>query len=464
MLAAVQPQYDAALIAKYGGEGPRYTSYPTAVQFSQDFDERRWRQALKKSNQLPIPADLSLYVHVPFCASPCFYCGCNRVITRSPVAGAEFLEDFERELGLVAPLLDADRRVRQVHLGGGTPTFLSIAQIDRLMRSMREKFSFDEDGEFGLEIDPRTVEPGDLQRLRALGFNRLSVGIQDLDPQVQQAINRIHDTGRVSGILGAAHAVGFESISVDLIYGLPLQTEQAFERTVAMVIDMKPHRLSLFNYAHLPHLFKAQTQIDEDQLPSPETKLALFRNALAQLIAAGYEFIGMDHFALPEDPLARARADGTMVRNFQGYSTHGELDLIGFGPSAISQAGDHFAQNERSLGVWQQRVRDGHLAVVRGLTRTTDDRLRADVIAAIMCRGEVQYRHFEQDYELSFRSYFAAELARIEALANDGLVEMNAAGFRVRRRGMLFLRAIAMCFDAHLPRGPGDAPRFSRVV
>lgn len=466
MSTATRPRFDADLIARYGGEGPRYTSYPTALQFSDDFTARDWTRALDESNRLPIPADLSIYVHVPFCASPCFYCGCNRVITRSAFAGQEYLVHLERELDLIAPHIDDDREVRQVHLGGGTPTFLRTKQIGQLIKLLRTRFHFASDAEIGLEVDPRSLEPEDVRQLREIGFNRLSLGIQDLDPDVQHAVNRVHDLSRVSAIYGAARAVGFDSISVDLIYGLPRQTTEAFARTIEEIVELRPDRISLFNYAHMPHLFKAQQRIRSEELPSPAVKLALFRNSLNRLLDAGYDFIGIDHFALPDDDLARAHRDGTMTRNFQGYSTHAGLDLLGFGPSAISQAGDSFAQNHRALPDWQQAVSSGQVPVARGLTRSTDDRLRAEVITAIMCTGELCYREFERHYEFVFRNYFADALKRLEPLAEDGLIEWTETGFRATAEGLLFLRAIAMKFDAYLKPagGAGGEKRFSRII
>ena len=465
MHSAVRPKFDADLIARYGGAGPRYTSYPTAVQFTGEFGAADWQASLDESNRLPIPADLSLYVHVPFCSSPCFYCGCNKVITRSTTAGQEFLVDLERELDLTAPRIDSDRLVRQVHLGGGTPTFLSTDQVEQLMRLLRTRFRFADDAEIGLEVDPRSVEPADIRRLHEIGFNRISVGIQDLDPAVQKAVNRVHDETMVASIIGAAHALGYDSISVDLIYGLPKQTTEGFARTVERVIEMKPDRLSLFNYAHLPHLFKPQQRIKAEELPAPPVKLAIFRNTLTRLMDAGYEFIGMDHFALPDDDLAQARRNGTMVRNFQGYSTNGGLDLLAFGPSAIGQVGDSFAQNERKLMDWQIAVREGRLPIARGLKRSTDDRLRAEIISTIMCRGELDYREFERDYEFSFRAYFGEELRRLEPLADDGLLVWTDHGFEATAEGLLFLRAVAMAFDAYLDRDADSASRkFSRIV
>ncbi len=464
MSELMRPSFDLELIEKYGGPGPRYTSYPTAPQFSSNFQAVDWYAAIAESNRLPIPADLSLYVHVPFCANPCFYCGCNRVITRSPTAGDQFLDRLEQELALVAPRFDEDRLVRQLHLGGGTPTFLSVDQLGRLLTALQRHFPFAEDAEIGLEIDPRTIDPRGIAQLRQLGFNRLSIGIQDLEPDVQQAVNRIHDTAMVSSVFGAARAVGFDSISVDLIYGLPLQTTAGFARTVDTVGGLRPDRVSLFNYAHLPHLFKAQQRIDESKLPTPSTKLAIFRNTLNRLLDVGYEFIGMDHFALPGDSLVKARRDGSMVRNFQGYSTHGGLDLVSFGPSAISQVGDTFAQNARGLDEWGIAVSEARLPIIRGLSRNTDDAVRAEIIDRIMCTGELVFRDIEKIFQLKFRRYFADELEALEPLASDGLIEWTNHGLRVLPAGMLFLRAIAKAFDQYLKSADEQSSRFSRIV
>ncbi|MFP4208117.1 MAG: oxygen-independent coproporphyrinogen III oxidase [Wenzhouxiangella sp.] len=465
MSELIRPTFDVDLIDRYGGEGPRYTSYPTAVQFNDRFGPSDFLNAIDESNRLPIPADLSVYVHVPFCSSPCFYCGCNRVITRSATAGDEFLATLDREIDLVAPRFDTDRKVRQLHLGGGTPTFLSVEQLGRLMAMLRARFTFADGAELGLEVDPRTIDPAGIKRLYEIGFNRISIGVQDLDPAVQEAVNRIHDTAMVSATIGAARAVGFESISVDLIYGLPLQTTTGFAQTVETILSLRPDRLSLFNYAHLPHLFKGQTRIKTEQLPNPTTKLAIFRNALSRLLDAGYEFIGMDHFALPGDSMVKARTNGTLVRNFQGYSTHGGLDLVSFGPSAISQIGDSFAQNQRKLADWRVAIeQEGHPATCRGLTRTTDDRVRAEIIERIMCTGELVYAELERFFQLSFRSYFSDELQRLAPLAEDGLIEWCKGGFKVTAAGMMFLRAIAKVFDAYLVPNRQQQGRFSRIV
>jgi oxygen-independent coproporphyrinogen-3 oxidase len=464
MSTLMRPSFDQDLIDRYGGAGPRYTSYPTAVQFSEDYGQEDYLRALAESNSLPIPSDLSIYVHVPFCSSPCFYCACNRVITRSKTVGDRFLDSLTSELALVAPRIDADRRVDQLHLGGGTPTFLDVDQLGRLTDSLRSHFSFSDQAQLGLEIDPRTIDPEGIMALRDMGYNRASIGIQDLEPDVQNAVNRVHDLATVSSVYGAVRAAGFESVSVDLIYGLPLQTTAGFARTIESVIQLRPDRISLFNYAHLPHMFRAQRQIPEEQMPSPATKLAIFRNSLNRLLDAGYEFIGMDHFALPEDSLVEARRNGRLVRNFQGYSTHGGLDLLSFGPSAISQVGDSFAQNTRNLDAWAIALKEGRLPTLRGLDRTTDDRLRADIIEQIMCRGELNYREVGKYFELHFDRYFETELAALEGLASDGLLVMHSEGFQVTEAGLLFLRAIARVFDAYCGPASEKTHRFSRIV
>jgi len=464
MSKLMRPSFDQDLIDRHGGPGPSYTSYPTTLQFSDDYGAEGYKRAMAESNSLPIPSDLSLYVHVPFCTSPCFYCACNRVVTRSNSIGDHFLDTLELELGLVAPRIDADRKVEQLHLGGGTPTFLSVQQLGRLTDSLRRHFSFSYDAELSLEIDPRTIRPGGVFDLHSMGYNRISIGVQDLEPDVQKAVNRVHDLSMVSSIYGAGRAVGFDSISMDLIYGLPLQTTAGFARTIESVIKLRPDRIALFNYAHLPHVFKAQRQISEEQIPTPATRLAIFRNSLVRLLDAGYEFIGMDHFALPNDSLVKARQDGTLARNFQGYSTHGGLDMLSFGPSAISQVGDSFAQNTRDLDAWTISLKEKRLPTARGLDRNTDDRLRAEIIEQIMCQGQLDHREIGRFFELHFDRYFETELAALDGMASDGLLVRNPNGFKVTPSGLLFLRAIAKQFDAYLGPAAENSHRFSRIV
>ncbi len=464
MTQLLRPEFDAQLIDHYGGPGPRYTSYPTSLQFSDSFGPQQWVQALDQSNSLLIPADLSLYVHVPFCSSPCFYCGCNREITRSTEAGQDYLVMLEQEIRALARHIDRDRLVRQVHIGGGTPTFLTSNQLDQMIRLLKTSFPFAAEAEIGLEVDPRTVDPEGIRKLAQTGFNRISIGIQDLNSSVQKAVNRVHDAAQVRRILNTARTVGFESISVDLIYGLPLQTTTDFARTIEQIIQMQPHRISLFNYAHMPNLFKAQRQINPDELPSSGTKLAIFRNTLNRLLDVGYEFIGMDHFALPEDPLARAHREGTMVRNFQGYSTQAGLDLIGMGPSAISQADQSFAQNHRSLSEWRSSLQQGRLPIARGLTRNIDDELRARIISKIMCSGGLRWRDYETDYQIAFSHYFEREIQQLQQLAKDGLIRWVDGGFESTAAGLLFVRAIAMVFDSYLNRSESEISSFSKIV
>ena len=473
-MANKRAQIDDRLITKYGGPGPRYTSYPTALEFSVEHAADDLVAALHAGNHELIPADLSVYVHVPFCASPCFYCGCNKVITRSTSIGDEYLQHLALEIQRLSAHVASDRKVRQIHLGGGTPTFLSINQIEQLLTLISDHLVIALDAEISLEIDPRSVTAGGIGQLARMGFNRLSMGVQDLAERVQRAVNRVHDEQLIRQQIDAARAAGFSSISVDLIYGLPHQTRSSFAATMDKMIAMRPDRLSLFNYAHMPHKFKAQRQIRAEDLPDADTKLDIFHHAMDQLLAAGYDYIGMDHFALPQDALAQARQDGSMVRNFQGYSTLGDLDLLAFGPSAISQVGDTFSQNVHEYRNWCKALieNDGDsygLPVLRGVTRSAEDRLRADVINTIMCRGRLDYAAIEAAHDIGFELHFAAELERLHELQKDGLIRFAGRGFRITPVGQQLLRAIAMVFDSYLntakSRQPeGQTQRFSRVI
>lgn len=469
-----RPQMDDTLIAKYGGPGPRYTSYPTALEFCVEHRGQDLIAALHAGNHELVPADLSIYVHVPFCASPCFYCGCNKVITRSASIGEQYLRHLALEIQRLCAHVASDRKVRQIHLGGGTPTFLDLDQIEQLLTLISDHLVIALDAEVSLEIDPRSVHAAGIQRLAAMGFNRLSMGVQDLDLRVQQAVNRVHDEQLICTQIDAARAAGFSSISVDLIYGLPHQNRTSFAATMKKMLAMRPHRLSLFNYAHMPHKFKAQRQIRSEDLPDADTKLDIFHDAMDRLLASGYEYIGMDHFALPDDALAQARREGSMVRNFQGYSTLADLDLLAFGPSAISQVGDTFSQNLHDYRAWCQALAaddavNAGLAVMRGLTRSSEDRLRADVINAIMCRSEVNYASIEAAHDIVFELDFAPEIDRLRELQADGLIRFNARGFYITPVGQQLLRAIAMVFDSYSNKArqgqqQGQPQRFSRVI
>jgi oxygen-independent coproporphyrinogen-3 oxidase len=457
--------FDPDLLRRYDRPGPRYTSYPTAPQFGTDFGEAELRRAIQDSNGDPIPRRLSLYVHVPFCLSPCFYCGCNRVITRDRSRGDAYLARLVREIGLVAPLFDRDREVVQLHFGGGTPNFLSATQlrctVDVLRRHVR--FSDAPDRDISIELDPRTVLPQDIAELAQAGFNRASLGVQDFDPAVQAAVNRVQGVEQTRAVVDACREHGFRSVNIDLIYGLPNQTVQGFRRTLATVIAMRPDRLAVYSYAHLPDMFKAQRQLDASLLPDAETKLALLQLAIETLTAAGYEYIGMDHFALPDDELAQAQARGGLHRNFMGYTTHADSDLIGLGVSAISHIGTSFSQNPRDLPAWQSALDEGRLPVFRGMVLSDDDQLRADLIQRLMCQGEIPVSALERRYGIDFREYFADALVQLAPLADDGLVQIGEARIEVTARGRLLLRNIAMCFDRYLQR-PVERPRFSRAI
>ena len=459
------PTFDPALITRYDSAGPRYTSYPTAPQFRADFNEAALRAVIRASNEEPIPRPLSLYVHVPFCLSPCFYCGCNRVITHDVGKADRYLERLYREIELMAPLFDRDRPVRQLHFGGGTPNFLDLPRMRELMESLARHFSFSHESrrEYGIELDPRFADGDYVRGLAELGFNRLSVGIQDFDPLVQQAVNRIQSVAQTRAVLEAARAAGFVSASVDLIYGLPRQTLAGFDRTLGEVIALAPNRVAVYGYAHLPTLFKAQRQIETGDLPDPATRLALFGRALERLTAAGYVYVGMDHFARADDELVRAQRAGTLQRNFQGYSTHGDCDIVGLGVSAIGRIGDSYSQSARDLTGYYAALDAGRLPIVRGLALDGDDVIRRELIGELMCHGALDMPAFGARHRLRFEDYFAAELRRLQPLADDGLVSFDHRSIQVSSRGRLLLRNIAMCFDAYLDQ-PAAPARYSRTI
>ena len=475
----MEPQtlaFSADLLRRYDRPGPRYTSYPTAPQFHAGFGERELREVATASNGDPIPRRLSLYVHEPFCESPCFYCGCNRIITRDKARGEAYLARLYREIALTAGLFDRDREVIQLHFGGGTPNFLSPAQLRDVVDTLRSHFRFSDaaDRDISIELDPRFVDADDIAALGKIGFNRASFGVQDFDPAVQEAVNRIQSVEQTRAVIDACRANGFRSVNVDLIYGLPNQTPDGFARTLDTVAQMRPDRVAVYGYAHMPHLFKPQKQLDASLLPSGETKLALLQLAIEKLTAAGYLYIGMDHFALPDDELALAQARGGLHRNFMGYTTHADSDLVGLGVSAISHIGDSFSQNPRDLPSWQAALDEGRLPVFRGMRMNEDDQLRADLIQQLMCQGEIPVAALERRYAIDFAEYFALALDRLAPLQDDGLVEVDRGGLQATSRGRLLLRIIAMCFDRYLtpaadvspaPEQHGAAPpRYSRTV
>jgi oxygen-independent coproporphyrinogen-3 oxidase len=450
------------LLAKYSANGPRYTSYPTALQFRDDFDLDHYRLAAADPGTRE--TDLSLYFHIPFCDTVCFYCGCNKVATKNRARAKPYLARIQREIALQAQRFDTTRPVSQLHWGGGTPTFLSLDQMSALMASTRDYFRLrpDNEGEYSIEIDPREAFADTIVHLRALGFNRLSLGVQDFDPVVQRAINRIQPFELTDEVIGAARASGFQSVSVDLIYGLPHQTVDSFARTLDTIVSLAPDRLSVFGYAHMPHLFKMQRQINEAALPTPQERLALLRLVTERLTAAGYVYIGMDHFALPTDELARAQAQHTLHRNFQGYSTRADCDLIGFGASSIGKVGDVYVQNAKDLGGYADAIDDGRLAITRGIRLSADDRLRRDVITELMCNLELRFDEIEARHCVHFPTVFAAELERLRELEKDGLVARGMNRLEVLPAGRMLVRNIAMVFDRYL--GMQRAERFSRTV
>lgn len=458
------PPFDVELLRRYDRPGPRYTSYPTAPQFGSDFNATAFREVARRSNEDPIPRRLSLYLHVPYCFSPCFYCGCNRLITRDQTKGEAYRLRLLREIEMMAPLFDRDREVIQLHLGGGTPNFLHAWQLRELVESLGQHFTFSRSPrrDFSIELDPRTVRPGEIAELAQAGFNRASLGVQDFDPAVQDAVNRIQSVEETLQVIADCREHGFRSVNIDLIYGLPRQNPEGFARTLDTVIAVRPDRLAIYSYAHLPEMFKGQRQIQAEDLPTPEVKLGLLGLAIEKLSAAGYRYIGMDHFALPGDDLSLAQERGGLHRNFMGYTTHAESDLIGLGVSAISHIGDSFSQNFRDLPSWEAAIDSGRLPVWRGLNLDTDDVLRADLIQQLMCRGEVDIPALEDRYGIDFQRYFAEAVTCLKPLMADGLVSTSPRRIAVSLRGRMLLRIIAMCFDRYLQ---SSAPaRFSKAI
>jgi oxygen-independent coproporphyrinogen-3 oxidase len=463
------PVIDTALLKRYDRPGPRYTSYPAAPQFTSAFGVADLREHAARSNLQPGPRALSLYVHVPFCFSPCFYCGCNRFITRDTAKGVRYVEQLLHEIALLAPLFDREREVVQLHLGGGTPNFLNAETLEWLIDGLSEAFTLSRarSRDYSIELDPRSVPPDYAPALARLGFNRVSLGVQDFDPEVQRAVNRLQSTEETLDLIDACRDSGFRSVNVDLIYGLPRQTPAAFRRTLRMVMSARPDRLAVYGYAHLPGLFKAQRRIDAAALPSAAERLELLRLAIEELSAGGYCYIGMDHFALPDDELVQAQEAGALQRNFMGYTTHAGCDLIGLGVSAISHIGESYSQNFRELRKWESALGAGRLPVWRGLTLSADDRIRAEVIGQLMCQGAIDMRTIEARYGIDFATYFDQALARLRSHLADGLISIADGRIMATGSGRLLLRSIAMCFDAYLTAPvAAEAPRasFSSVV
>ena len=454
--------FDPEMIKRHDKSGPRYTSYPTAVQFHEGFDEAAYRRVAQATNA--DPKALSLYFHIPFCDTVCFYCGCNKIATKDRSKASPYLARVHRELELQSELFDSDRMVDQLHWGGGTPTFISHDEMRDLMAKTRECFKLhdDDSGEYSIEIDPREVKADTIKLLRDLGFNRMSLGVQDFDPMVQKAVNRIQTEEETMAALQGARDVGFKSISIDLIYGLPLQNVKNFGKTLDKVLAVDPDRLSVFNYAHLPEMFKPQRRIDEAQLPAPEVKLEILQMTIERLTNEGYVYIGMDHFAKPDDELAVAQREGHLYRNFQGYSTHADCDLIGLGVTSIGKVGNSYSQNVKSTEEYYALVDAGHIPVFRGIELNQDDILRRDVITRLICNFELDKRAIESEYGIDFASYFATELPDLAQLQEDGLIVTDDDTIKVLPAGRLLIRNVCMVFDRYL-RGAKER-RFSKVI
>ncbi len=443
--------FDHALINKYDKSGPRYTSYPTAVQFHVGFDDSEYQKLSLASNIKGRP--LSLYVHVPFCDTICFYCACNKIITKNRSHIVPYLEHLYLEIAMQGALFDRNRPVVQLHWGGGTPTFIGAVKMRELMGVIDENFYLlkDNSGEYSIEVDPRETDEYTIGLLRELGFNRLSIGVQDFDPVVQRAINRLQSREITLQVIDAAKREGFRSTSVDLIYGLPLQSVASFSRTIDEIIIQNPSRISVFNYAHLPALFKTQRHINADALPSPGVKLAMLEDAIERLISAGYVYIGMDHFAKPDDELTLAQQSGNLYRNFQGYSTHADCDLVGLGVTSISMIGDtSYSQNLKSLSEYHARLEKGRLAIFRGIQLDADDILRREVINNLICHFKLEFAAVEYKHAICFNDYFSKELVKLTDMEADGLLSIDKGGIEVLPPGRLLIRNICMVFDRYL--------------
>lgn len=453
---------DDALIAKHDQSGPRYTSYPTAVQFHEGFTAADYAAIARQTNASGRP--LSLYFHIPFCDTICFYCACNKVATKDRSKGDEYLSHLYREITLQGELFDRDRPVEQLHWGGGTPTFISHDEMRELMKVTGEHFRLldNDEGEYSIEIDPREATAETVGVLREIGFNRMSLGVQDFDPVVQKAVNRIQSEEETLAVLNAARAEGFRSVSIDLIYGLPHQTQESFSTTLDRIIEVGPDRLSVFNYAHLPQIFKPQRRIEVEELPPPEVKLEILHMTAGKLADAGYVYIGMDHFSRPDDELAVAQREGSLYRNFQGYSTHANCDLIGMGITSIGSVGNCYAQNIKGLDAYYACIDARRLPVFRGIELSQDDVLRRDVITRLICHFSLDFVAVENHWDIDFKTYFAEELNSLQKMAGDGLLEVSDAGIQVMPVGQMLIRNICMVFDVYLKDSKGQ--RFSKVI
>ncbi|MCH9745315.1 MAG: oxygen-independent coproporphyrinogen III oxidase [Proteobacteria bacterium] len=450
--------FDLSLIKKYNRSGPRYTSYPTANNFSA-FTQSDYKDQVMLSNERQGP--ISLYCHIPFCNTVCFYCGCNKVVTKDKGKAEHYLDALFNEIDKQGALFDSERQVEQMHFGGGTPTFLSNQQILRLSEKLQSVFNFSKHGEYSIEIDPRGVDEGTIKALAKARFNRISLGVQDFNTAVQKAVNRVQSFEQTQSVIKLARDYNFESISIDLIYGLPKQSVESFKTTLKQISELKPDRISLFNYAHLPELFKPQRRIDVLELPNADEKLAIFKYSMDFLLEQGYAYIGMDHFALPEDPLAIAQQQGHLYRNFQGYSTHADCDIVGLGLSSIGQVGDSFSQNEKNLQQYYETIESGDLPVIKGQIIQADDKIRRAVIMDLICHFKLDFDKIEANFNIDFNNYFADALNELGEMHKDGLIELTENSIKVMERGKLLIRNICMVFDAYLS---SSKTQFSKTI
>jgi oxygen-independent coproporphyrinogen-3 oxidase len=457
--------FNRELVEKYDFSGPRYTSYPTAVQFTENFKLADYRNCVNDTNSELIPKPLSLYFHLPFCDTVCYYCACNKIITKNKQHAIPYLENLHKEIKYQGTIFDGDRLVEQLHWGGGTPTFISHQQIYDLMGVTRENFNLCDDGteEYSIEIDPREIEEDTIAVLRRVGFNRISFGVQDFNPEVQKAVNRIQSYEETKDVIKTARENNFHTISIDLIYGLPLQTESSFSETLEKVIALSPERISVYNYAHLPRLFKTQTKIREEDIPSADEKLRILQQAIRLLTAAGYVYIGMDHFSKADDELAVAQRNGSLYRNFQGYSTHASCDVVGMGITSISKIGDCYSQNVKALDEYDEIISQGDIPVFRGFMLDFDDLLRREIIARLICHFRLDFGQIEEMYVNDFQRYFFNEMKEIKAMEKDGLLSLDDEKIEVTQMGRFFIRNICSVFDKYFNRD-AQITQFSKMV
>lgn len=465
MIESTAEPISESLIRQYDVSGPRYTSYPTADRFVEAFTSEDYIQALeqRRSGAAAMVLPLSLYIHIPFCESLCYYCACNKIITKHHDRSAAYLKYLALEVALHTKHMGLGQVVSQLHLGGGSPTFMSDAELRELMALLKQNFSFTPGGEYSIEIDPRTIDANRLDTLADLGFNRLSFGVQDFDPAVQKAVHRVQPAEQVFALVDAARQRGFESINVDLIYGLPEQTPESVKRTLAQVNQLRPDRIALYAYAHLPERFKPQRRISSTEIPTASSKITMLADSMSALMDAGYVYIGMDHFALPNDSLAVAKRQGRLHRNFQGYSTQPDCDMIGLGVSSIGRVGATYSQNAKTLEDYYDYLDQGLFPVVKGLALTRDDLVRRAVIMALMCQGRVSFESIELAYLVNFKTYFAKEMGVLHDQVKEGLIELDASGIQVTAKGWFFVRAVAMVFDQYFQTDRTRA-KFSKIL